>query len=352
MSENIKTSNYNFQPYWKILLKKRKRVQKINERDDIDDIESHGEGKCIHVGKISPGCRGCFVRQTYIGYGGTTKLGEKCNIGNCPYCLEATNDNGTCGRKVDSEEIRNRLAKYYKRSLRPNEKARGFAFSNGEPLLYMDEMEKFGNLFKDIERREGVELWNKLYTNGLLLDEDKLKKLKEWKIKEIRFHVSASDFSDKVFENMKKAKKMGFVVGVEEPAYPPNEKKLIKHLEIFDEIGVNHMQLCETKVYDFNIDNILEDYSNYDNLPTPKFYYTNRPFLYHEGMTYRVMETVLEKDYDFSVLDCNSEVWSYNHSQDKHKIEFGDIEEAFADYGKASKPPRVWEKVDEDDEQD
>jgi len=321
----ISTGKYNFVDYFEIMKEKSDYI------DSIEGIQRSGHGKCIHINKIAPGCRGCFNRVGK-GYGMTIKLGSKCNL-SCPYCFDGQDKS----KEVTLLTLKRRLADIYRKSLDAVEFS-GFAFSNGEPLLYIDRMAKFGDLFKDIERRKGITLWNKLYTNGTVFTDEIFDKLWHWNFKELRFHPSASNFSDTVYRNMEKANERGFVVAVEEAAYPPNRDKLLNNLKTFQEVGVKHVQLCETKVFEFNIDMIANDF------PEGRFYWTNTPFLYHEGLTYDVMKNVIDNNYSFSILDCSSEVWRMNHGI-HHQIVMEGIEDVFADYGPASRGiGGSWEK--------
>ncbi|MFT4297820.1 MAG: hypothetical protein ACMXX5_01375, partial [Candidatus Woesearchaeota archaeon] len=141
-----------------------------------------------------------------------------------------------------------------------------------------------------------------LYTNGILATPDVLEKLKEWGIVELRFHISASNFSKKVINNMKAAKKIGFVVSVEEPALPENKKKLLKHLPLFEKIGISHLNLIECQVTPNNYSYLEKKY------PNGIIYRDLLWHLYDEGMVYDIIEEVIKKKYSFSVIDCNSRV--------------------------------------------
>ncbi len=292
------------------ILEKRKK-----KREKIKEIQEDFLGYCIHVGKISYGCRSCFKDSKY---NLSEALGWKCNL-NCSYCF--SNKNLT---EKTENQIDDMIGRHYRNSLNPDYGKRGptgFAFTMGEPLLYMKRMEKYMYHLKEIEKRTGNRPYYKLYTNGVLATKKTLKKLKEIGIDEIRFHPSASNFSAKVYKNMEEAVKTGFIVAVEEPCWPKNRKKLFEMLPIIDKIGVKHLQMCIVEVYDYNIAEIYKDY------PSGLFFHDNLLHMYDEGLVYDIMEKVLKKKYKFSVLDCSNEVHRHNRSQSRKVVEACEKEE-------------------------
>ena len=135
-----------------------------------------------------------------------------------------------------------------------------------------------------------------------MADENTLNILKSCNIDELRFHVSASNFSKKVLENMKIAASMDFIVTVEEPSLPENKEKILKHLPIFNEIGIKHLDIVECQVTESNSEYLEKTY------PHGKIYRDRLWHLYDEGMVYDIIEEVIKNKYSFSVIDCNSRV--------------------------------------------
>jgi pyruvate formate-lyase activating enzyme-like uncharacterized protein len=286
------------------ILEKRK-----TQREKIEGIQEHFLGYCVHVGKISYGCMGCFRD---VKYSFSEALGWKCNL-NCSYCFSNKNLVEKTEKQIDDM-----IGSHYRNSLNPDYGKvgpRGFAFTMGEPLLYMKRLEKYMYHLKEIEKRTGNRPYYKLYTNGVLATKDILKKIKKIGIDELRFHPSASNFSTEVYKNMEEAVKMGFIVAVEEPCWPKNRKKLFEMLPIIEKIGVRHLQMCIVEVYDYNIASIYKDY------PEGIFFHDQLLHMYDEGLVYDIMEEVIDKKYKFSVLDCSNEVHRLNRCQSKRVAE-------------------------------
>ena len=144
--------------------------------------------------------------------------GSECNV-KCPYCYYDPNRNDKSENSLDN--IKRNLADLYSMILSPELDLKQVSYNSfGETLKYMSVIEEASNLIK---RAEGVlnrKIYSHLYTNGTLATKEVLTQLKEFGITELRFHMSASNFSKLVKENMIMAKSMGFVVTVEEPALP------------------------------------------------------------------------------------------------------------------------------------
>ena len=277
--------------------------QKINRRKKISGLEYDVHGHCIHIGPISYACRDCFGSLT----GGGIQIGSKCMV-NCPMCYydPKRNDHGL------EQRVAKLLGDFYE--LRFSKKI-PYAYSyqsSGETLIYIDDLEKFGKIFKEIEEEKGIEIYHHLYTNGILANKDMLKRLKDMEVDEIRFHISASNFSKKVINNMYEAAKMNFIVSVEEPAWPLHKENIIDLLPTFEDIGVKHLNIVEVQLTPHNIDNTEKAYLGDDTVGIYKDYYWH---LYDGGMVYDIMEEVLDKGYSFSVLDCNSAVERCRHAK-------------------------------------
>ncbi len=299
-----------------ILDKRRARRKKIK------GIEYHYSDYCIHVGKISYGCITCFNPSLYS-Y--SALLGNKCNL-RCNYCFAENLDKP----ELPESFIDDSITAHFRESLYPDygEKGKpyGFAFTDNEPLLYMKRLKKYMKALKEIEEKKKTRPYYKLYTNGLLANKENLKTLKEIGIHELRFHPSASNFSKEVYKNMEEAVKMGFIVAVEEPSYPKNKKKLMEMLPIIEKIGVKHLQMCVVEVYPNNMSAIFADH------PNGLFYHDHLFHLYDEGLVYDIMEEVIKKKYNFSVLDCGPESHRIQKAPSKMIFPPGnekDIEETF-----------------------
>jgi pyruvate formate-lyase activating enzyme-like uncharacterized protein len=297
--------------------------QKIKNRKSIPELEYDVHGHCIHVGPVSYGCRTCFANIL----GGGIQVGQEC-MANCPMCYYDPN-------RCDNTDTHNRdvtslLGSFYEMIY---DKSMPYSYSYqsfGETLLYIDDLEKFSKVFKEIENNKGIHVYNYVYTNGILADEEMLKRLKDMEVDEIRFHISASDFSKDVIDNMYTAAKMNFIVTVEEPSWPLHRNKLFGHLPIFEDIGMKHLNIVEVMVTEHNIYNIEEMYSDNENIGIYKDHFWQ---LYDGGLVYEIIREVLDKGYSYSVLDCNSGVERCRHTNLFHVFDTPHFyDNGFAEY--------------------
>lgn len=298
----------------KVLSYKDVIEKKINNINSIKEIEIDVHGHCIHIGPISYACRGCFVG----GVQGGVQIGNKCMV-NCPMCYYDPNRNDNNYK----QNVAGLLGDFYQ-MLHSGQKPYAFSYqSAGETLIYINELEEFGKIFKEMENKHNIEIYHHLYTNGILADKEMLKRLKDnLEVDEIRFHISASNFSKKVIDNMYEAAKMNFIVSVEEPAWPIHKPYLFEFLPIFDDIGVKHFNIVEVQVTQWNIDNIDKYYGDDINIGIYKDYFWH---LYDDGMVYDIIREVIDKKYSYSVLDCNSGVERCRHAKMHHVFDSLDL---------------------------
>jgi len=280
--------------------------EKLERRKNISDLEVDVHGHCIHIGPISYACRGCFAG----GQQGGIQIGSKCMV-NCPMCYydPLRNDNGY------EQHVAKLLGDFYE-LLFSGKKPYAYSYqSSGETLIYTTELERFAKIFKEMEQKHNINIYHHLYTNGILATKPMLQRLWDMEVDELRFHISASNFSKKVIQNMYDAAKMGFIVSVEEPAWPHHKDNIIDLLPVFDDIGVKHLNIVEVQITQYNLDNIDKAYIGYDDIGIFKDYFWH---LYDGGMVYDIMEEVLDKKYKYSVLDCNSGVERCRHAKMHH----------------------------------
>jgi len=290
--------------------------RKIEQRKIIPEIEYHFHGHCIHIGKISPGCRGCFTRED----GGGLQIGEECMC-NCPMCYY---DPNRSDKRITSNIIGNRGSKQYiakflgemtEKLYLDDFKPICYSYqSSGETLLYIDTLEKFSEIIKKMNEKKNINIYTYVYTNGILANKNTLLRLKDMGVHEIRFHISASNFSKDVIKNMYESSKMNFRVTIEEPSWPLHKEKLFSLLEEFNNIGVKHLNMVETQVTEFNIENLDKYYPGMDVGIYKDFFW----HLYDNGMVYDIMKEVIDKKYSYSVLDCNSAVERCRHASMNH----------------------------------
>jgi len=271
--------------------------EKLKRREKLP-LEYHAHGDCIHIGKISSGCRTCFVRNNFSSFAVYT--GCECNVscGYCYYDKKRNDDNWNSHKK-----IRNNLADLYEKILDNNTNFQEITYNSwGETLKYPAIIKEASDMIKRWQLDSGKKTYSHLYTNGMLADEKMLAFLKDCEVSELRFHHSASNFSKKVLDNMQIAVDMDFIVTIEEPSLPENKDKLIKHLEIYDKIGIKHLNLIECQVTLDNKEYLETMY------PNGRVYRDNLWHFYDEGMVYDIIEEKVNNNYSFSIIDCNSRV--------------------------------------------
>lgn len=291
--------------------------EKFARQEQIKKLEYHAAGHCVHVGKISPGCRACFTLDLYRK---NFFFGSRCNL-NCVYC--STNKKEKDLTRAQIQQIKyNALRESASTDFSPS----SISFSGGgETLLYLDAIGEVMGLYRDLEKYMDKKPWYYLYTNGLLATHDVLLQLKDLGFDEIRFHPGASNFSNQVYSNMKEAVPYFRAVTVETPAWPLHKNKLFEMLPIIEDIGIKHLNLGEIDINKFNYDKIASA------LPDGKMYHALEMHLYDGGLVYDIIDEVVKKNYSYSVLDCNCFVKTMQRGNAKI-VRHGDVTGLFAEY--------------------
>lgn len=180
--------------------KRSELLQSISSR-----VNSNFLGNKIGPGELSPGCMSC-------GQGTWSCIFIDCLCtAKCFYCPQDRKNKkeqppNESGLNFDNaDDYVDYLEKF---------KFKGASFSGGEPLL---EYEKVLTYIRKIRERLGRDIYIWLYTNGDLVDKNKLNTLKEAGLNEIRFDIAARNY------DLKAAKMaIGIIdrVTVEIPAIP------------------------------------------------------------------------------------------------------------------------------------
>ena len=298
-------------------------LERTRRQSLIKELEVHAHGHCIHVGKLSFACGWCFEKKELF----QVTLGTQCMCrDNCPYCFF-----GPSPAEGDDRPYTD-LVELFALSLRPQWKPDILGYNSlGETLLaltngYEELFLRVASIVRSVEARHGYRIYKKLYTNGLLADEETLAFLKrELDVDEIRFHLSASRFAESVYRNMQLAKSMGFVVVVEEPSLPSNREQLFEMLPRIESIGVRHLDICEVEVTKNNIQEL------HALFPEGRMYKNLAYHLYDEGLAYDLIEEVIKREYTFSIVDCNSDRERFTNSRRDEGLFLEDVEEICAD---------------------
>jgi pyruvate formate-lyase activating enzyme-like uncharacterized protein len=290
--------------------------RKFERQKKIEGLEYHAAGHCVHVGKLSPGCESCFIPDPLKD---NICVGVKCNL-DCPYCFDRLS------REPDREERIKIKAAHLRNSLLPTYDPRTVSFSGGgEPLMYMDVLTEYMTFFNDVDKDAGKKPWYHLYTNGIHANDLVLSQLRDLGIDEIRFHLGASNFSKKAYDNLARARHYFQALTVETPAWPPHRKKLFEMLPILEDIGVNHVNMGEIEITPFNHERIAS------RLSYAEVYQAHEMHLDDGGLVYDLIDEVSKKGYSFSVLDCNCFVKSMQRGPAKY-VRHEDVAEIIARY--------------------
>jgi pyruvate formate-lyase activating enzyme-like uncharacterized protein len=263
----------------------RVRAEIEELRATIPGLRDHGSYQATSTGPLVPGCGAC-TRMAHMSF----QLGFCCNAA-CPFCfLETYHANRP---RTDEKYLRQALLKRFQRSQAGLE---GVGLSGGEPLLYLPEMEAC--VVEMRAAKPDLHLW--VYTNGILADDEHLRRVRDLGISEIRFNLAATDYSTQVLDNVARARRWFDYTVVEVPSYPPQEDKLIALLPELDRIGIDQLNLQELMVTDANVDRLQGEGYQAGALMSKFFLYGSRK------MTYRVMRRCVQERYSFTVNDCSA----------------------------------------------
>lgn len=292
-------------------------TRKFERQKKIKGLQYHAAGHCVHIGKISPGCYSCFVDDKY---GKNLVAGLSCNC-DCVYCASGARLSNH-GRKNEKEKLKETLENFLRfkadsdvltrEASMPDYNPGKISFSGGgEPLMYIDNIANYMGLFHELHKSLEKKPWYFLYTNGILATTRILERLNALGIDEIRFHLGATDFSEKVYRNMGKAANYVKAVSVETPAWPFHREELFQMLPRIQDIGVKHLNITEIELNNNNFKKISE------TLPDGEICQCGELQLYDNGVVYDLMEEVIRRNYTFSVLDCNCFVKSIQRTPGK-----------------------------------
>lgn len=272
------------------------RQEKLKDALVIQDEGNSVWTKTSDGKALSHGCLACKTGTWMCIY-----VGRKCNA-DCGYCPQGNAEDKNA-RRDDEQSTRYMPINILKYLIsKQAEKVKGISYSGGEPLLYMP---------KIIDIAKYVSIHNPtayqwLYTNGLLLNEENLRLLKDLNIQEIRVHLGATNFSDEVIDNMKLAVRYIPLVNVETPAVPSAKEYLLEKgkIHILQEIGVNQINLPELMVGDEFSNQYIGDNDVYEYCS--KFFKVISP-TYSREITYDIMEYTIQNKLNIIINDCSND---------------------------------------------
>ncbi|MHC4648253.1 MAG: radical SAM protein [Planctomycetota bacterium] len=261
-----------------------------NKRKDIihsfsdDKINRSFRGSKLHTGDLSPGCVHCGEGTWSCLY-----INGLCSA-SCRFCPQDRSVKKERHPMASSIEFKDPqlYTEYLKRF-----GYRGIGFSGGEPLMVMDRLTAFIlQIRKDLD--DDVYLW--MYTNGELVEEKKLKQLKDLGLNEVRLNIAAQDYD---LASVNIAKKVFDTVTIEIPVIPQDFGKLMACLPLIEELGISHL----------NLHQLYATKRNYKKLGSELTYLINhnsRPAnVESEFMAYDLLNHVIDNNMELAVNICS-----------------------------------------------
>lgn len=229
----------------------------------LKDIAVNGHscngGTKVYSGELSPGCKLCSE-----GSWSCLFINGRCNR-SCFYCPTSQDEIGL----PTTNNVTFRSPADYVAYLEQFN-FRGMSLSGGEPTLTPGRCLAFMTAAK---RKLGTALHSWLYTNGSLINEELLLKLRDAGLDEIRFDIGAHDYS---LEKATLAVGIIPTVTVEIPAIPEKFEVLKERLAQMAESGIKHLNLHQLRLTNYN----------YNRLK-------GRPYTYLHGEKVTVLESEL-----------------------------------------------------------
>lgn len=263
-----------------------------------DGIASCDAGLTVHTRAngitLSPGCQACKTGKWLCIF-----VGKHCNA-KCATCPQVITPD-----LVDYEDSFVGMwmhdAVVYA-ELFQNEYIDGVSYSGGEPLMYLEKIEKVADQIR--ENCPDVYQW--VYTNGILVDDEKLQRLRDVGISEIRFNLTATHFKPKVMRRLELAKKYIDRVTVEVPSIPETWEHLIelRKIHTLEDAGVTQLNLAELylltpKSWETWGQEELYTYNS-------NFYRAESP-VFSRRITCAIMKYVIDNDIKILVNDCSND---------------------------------------------
>ncbi|MGZ2369413.1 radical SAM protein [Ancylomarina sp. YFZ004] len=222
--------------------------QLISRRSDLLEFIKESmlfKGTKPFYNQISKGCKLCGA-----GFWSCLFITGKCNA-NCFYCpTSQTHDDlpTTQGLSFESAAAYAEYVNHFK--------FKGVGFSGGEPFLVYDRVVEF---LKKLRKKCSPDLYVWIYTNGILVDQVKLKKLASLGLNEIRFDIGATDFS---LDKVRMAKGIIENVTIEIPAIPEELERMKLLLPEMIKAGVTNLNLHQLRLTKYNAPKLLKrDYT-------------------------------------------------------------------------------------------
>lgn len=140
---------------------------------------------------------------------------------------------------------------------------KGVSFSGGEPLLQFDRTLSY---LKQVRRKCNPETYVWMYTNGILAETQKFRKLASAGINEVRFDIGATTFR---LDKIAAAKGIIPVITIEIPTVPEELERLKKLLPEMVKAGVSNLNLHQLRLTQYNAKQLAKRDYTYINAEQP-----------------------------------------------------------------------------------
>jgi len=200
---------------------------------------------------ISPGCQICGEGKWSCLF-----ITNQCNA-NCFYCPTSQDNDAQPSTQNLTFNSPTAYAEYISFF-----NFKGVSFSGGEPFLYFERTLSYIKALREICSPD-LYIW--VYTNGILVDDSKLKKLADSGLNEIRFDIGATNYNIK---NLKTASKFIPIVTVEIPAVPEEKETIISLIPELIQSGVAHINLHQMRLTAYNFSKLVK--KSYTYIPAER----------------------------------------------------------------------------------
>lgn len=262
-------------------------------KSEIKNLKSLVD-RTLYVGpddKFPRGCKSCLLGT---GLSAIRKT-NKCNV-ECKFCYNYGELDNIAPIGEGMWEIGG--TKFYERDidllLSIQKKPTGVAYVYLEPFM---EIEKY---YKVIDKFHKKEVYQHMYTNGLLCTEENLQKLADSGLDELRFNLGASNCNDSVIENIKLAKKYIKMVGIETPMTREFLEQFLLKKDKILETGLDFINCAELHLNPNNLDNYEGEnmYMNRQGYLSPTF---------SREITFKIMKMASDENWGIVVHDCSND---------------------------------------------
>lgn len=198
------------------------------------------EGDSLIVGKLPVGCRLCAKGSKMVLF--VTGLCDS----SCYYCPLSQNKAGHDVVFADEMPVSDENDILFEAKAIRSE---GAGISGGDPLCQLERTLGYIELLK---KEYGTSFHTHLYTSQTDISEVDLQRLKNAGLDEIRFHPQTNDWS-----GIQRAVQVGLDVGLEVPALPGKQEKLIELAKHAEEIGVSFLNINELEASETNFEKLV-----------------------------------------------------------------------------------------------